>query len=143
MKHFINKRKFCRTSSHRSSMLRNLSLSLLTHERIVTTLPKAKELRPYIEKLITRARSLKKKESFNFRRTFAAMFGESSIIDKLFNILVERYKDRPGGYTRIIKCGFRRGDNAPLALIEFVDFDLSLSLSSSSPEALQIADTSR
>ncbi|QXK91813.1 50S ribosomal protein L17 [Neoehrlichia mikurensis] len=121
MKHRIKHRKFCRTSSHRASMLRNLSISLLKHERIVTTLPKAKDLRPYVEKLISIAKNYKFKDNVYGRRLLVSKLHNLEIINKLMDSLADRYKDRNGGYIRIIKYGFRKGDSAPIAIIELVD----------------------
>jgi len=117
MRHRKAGRKLNRTSSHRKAMLRNMAASLFTHEAIRTTLPKAKELRRVAEPLIT----LSKKDSVAHRRLAFARLRDREIVTKLFNELGPRYLSRPGGYLRILKCGFRVGDNAPLAYIELLD----------------------
>ena len=117
MRHRLKNRKLNRTSSHRKALFQNLSQSLIEHELIKTTLPKAKELRRVIERLIT----LAKTDSLHHRRlTFDRLRDRASVV-KLFNELAPRYASRPGGYVRILKCGFRKGDNAPMAYIELVD----------------------
>ncbi|ABV76569.1 MULTISPECIES: 50S ribosomal protein L17 [spotted fever group] len=121
MRHKIKGRKLNVTSSHRQAMLANMAVALVTHEQIKTTLPKAKELRPYIETLITKA----KKADLMVRRSVLSKIKDKTAVEKLINILGTRYKDRPGGYTRIIKAGFRYGDLAPIAYIEFVDRDIN------------------
>ena len=123
MRHGFRGRRFNRRAEHRSSMLSNLSASLIKHEQIVTTLPKAKDLRPIVEKLVT----LAKQGSLHARRQAIAEVGRGceAEVRKLFDVLATRYKDRHGGYTRIIKAGFRYGDSAPVAVIEFVDRDVS------------------
>lgn len=121
MRHKIKGRKLNVTSSHRQAMLTNMVVALVTHEQIKTTLPKAKELRPYIETLITKA----KKADLTVRRSVLSKIKDKKAVEKLINILGTRYKDRPGGYTRIIKAGFRYGDLAPIAYIEFVDRDIN------------------
>ncbi|ABV85058.1 MULTISPECIES: 50S ribosomal protein L17 [spotted fever group] len=121
MRHKIKGRKLNVTSSHRQAMLANMVVALVTHEQIKTTLPKAKELRPYIETLITKA----KKADLTVRRSVLSKIKDKKAVEKLINILGTRYKDRPGGYTRIIKAGFRYGDLAPIAYIEFVDRDIN------------------
>lgn len=121
MKHRIKQRKLGRTSSHRKAMFANMSAALIKHEQITTTLPKAKELRPFVEKLITLA---KKGGLANRRRAIAATRDETQT-KKLFDVLGARYETREGGYIRIMKAGFRYGDNAPMAVIEFVDRDVS------------------
>lgn len=117
MRHNNAFRKLNRTSSHRMAMLRNMSNSLLHHEVIVTTLPKAKELRRYVEPMIT----IGKKPSLANRRLVFNRLRNRLIVSKLFDQLGPRYEKRPGGYVRILKCGFRKGDNAAMALIELVD----------------------
>ncbi|MBD1147645.1 50S ribosomal protein L17 [Pelagibacterales bacterium SAG-MED31] len=119
MKHNIKHRKLNRTSSHRKALLMNLSNSLIKHEQITTTLPKAKELRPFVEKLI----SLGKKGDLASRRKSISILQDEKMSKKIFDTLADRYKDRSGGYTRIIKLGNRYGDNAPTAVIELVDRD--------------------
>ena len=120
MKHGIKQRKLNRTSQHRKAMLSNMSAALIKHEQITTTLPKAKELRPIIEKLVT----LGKRGDLHARRQAAAQLKEDKDVAKLFEVLGPRYKDRQGGYVRILKAGFRYGDMAPMAIIEFVDRDI-------------------
>jgi len=117
MKHGIKKRKLNRFSSHRGLLLINLSKSLLKYEQIRTTLPKAKELKSFVEKLITLG---KRGGLDNMKRAFSILH-ESDIVSKLFDVLSVRYKDRNGGYTRVIKHNFRRGDSAPMAIVELVD----------------------
>ena len=119
MKHNIKNRKLNRTSSHRKAMFMNMSNSLVKHEQITTTLPKAKELKRFIEKIIT----LGKKGDLFSRRKAISVLQDQKMVKKIFDILSDRYKDRKGGYTRIIKLGNRIGDNAPMAVIEFVDRD--------------------
>ena len=121
MRHKIAHRKLNRTASHRKAMFANMSSSLVEHEQIVTTLPKAKELRPFVEKLVT----LAKKGDLNSRRIAISRMRNKEQAKKLFDILGPRYADRPGGYIRIMKAGFRYGDNAPMAVIEFVERDES------------------
>ena len=129
MRHGFKGRRFSRSASHRKSMLANLSVSLLEHEQIVTTLPKAKELRPIVEKLVT----LGKKGGLALRRQAISELRDHDQVKKLFDVLAARYKDRQGGYTRIIKAGFRYGDNAPMAVIEFVDRDVDAKGQDSGP----------
>ncbi len=117
MRHRQSGRKLNRNSSHRKAMFSNMASSLLNHEVIKTTLPKAKELRRVAEPLITMAKS----DSVHRRRLAFARLGDREIVTKLFNELGPRYKDRPGGYLRILKMGFRAGDKAPMALVELVD----------------------
>ncbi|QGR02646.1 50S ribosomal protein L17 [Ehrlichia ruminantium] len=121
MRHRVAHRKFSRTSAHRMSMLLNLSISLIKHERITTTLPKAKELRPYVEKLITIGKVYKEKNLVYGKRLLISKLRNIDASDKLMNVLSVRYKSRNGGYTRIMKNGFRKGDCAPIAIIELVD----------------------
>lgn len=129
MRHRIARRKLNRTSSHRKAMLQNMAVALIKHEQIKTTVPKAKELRPYVEKLIT----LGKRGSLHARRQALSKLPEKQAVDKLFSILAERYAERPGGYTRILKAGFRYGDAAPMAFIEFIDRDLEAKGTDSGP----------
>lgn len=117
MRHRKAGRKLNRTSSHRKAMMRNMAASLFTHELIRTTLPKAKELREVAEPLIT----LSKQDSVAHRRLAFARLRDRGVVTKLFNELGPRYQTRPGGYLRILKCGFRAGDNAPMAYVELVD----------------------
>ncbi|NNE58215.1 MAG: 50S ribosomal protein L17 [Hellea sp.] len=119
MRHRIAHRKLNRTASHRKAMFANMASSLIEHEQIVTTLPKAKELRPFVEKLVT----LAKKGDLGSRRIAIARTRNKEMSKKLFDVLGPRYKDRQGGYIRVLKAGFRYGDNAPMAVIEFVDRD--------------------
>ena len=119
MKHGIKQRKLNRTSQHRKAMLANMAAALVKHEQITTTLPKAKELRPFVEKLVT----LGKKGGLANRRLAISRMRDQEQVEKLFDTLAERYKEREGGYIRIMKAGFRYGDNAPMAVIEFVDRD--------------------
>ena len=119
MRHRKQGRKLNRTQSHRKAMFMNMSVSLLTHEQIVTTLPKAKELRAVVDKLIT----LGKRGDLHARRQAASQLQNNETVQKLFSTLADRYKERPGGYTRVLKAGFRYGDNAPMAVIELVDRD--------------------
>ena len=121
MRHKMAHRKLNRTASHRKAMFANMASSLIEHEQIVTTLPKAKELRPIVEKLVT----LAKKGDLNSRRIAIARTRNKEMSKKLFDVLGPRYKDRQGGYILIMKAGFRYGDNAPMAVIEFVDRDES------------------
>ena len=121
MRHAKRGRKLNRTASHRKAMFANMAASLIQHEQIVTTLPKAKDLRPIVEKMIT----LGKRGDLHARRQAISQVRDPSVIGKLFDTLAPRYADRNGGYTRVLKAGFRRGDNAPLAVIEFVDRDPS------------------
>ncbi len=119
MKHNIKNKKLNKTSSHRKAMFMNMSNSLIKHEQITTTLAKAKEIRRFVEKIIT----LGKKGDLLSRRKTISILQDQKMSKKVFDVLAERYKDRPGGYTRIIKLGNRFGDNAPTAVIEFVDRD--------------------
>jgi large subunit ribosomal protein L17 len=119
MRHGKAGRKLNRTASHRSAMFANMAASLIEHEQIVTTLPKAKELRPVFEKLVT----LAKRGDLHARRLAAARIRDEAMTKKLFETIGPRYKERDGGYTRVLKAGFRYGDNAPLAVIELVDRD--------------------
>ncbi|WP_333023240.1 50S ribosomal protein L17 [Wolbachia endosymbiont of Pentidionis agamae] len=123
MKHAVKKRRLSRGTAHRSSMLKNMSISLIIHEQIITTVVKAKELRPYVEKLITIA---KNKNSLHGRRLlYSYLYNDRVAVDKLLSILSDRYRSRNGGYCRIIKSGFRKGDCAPIAVIELVDRNIS------------------
>jgi large subunit ribosomal protein L17 len=119
MKHNITQRKLNRTTSHRKALLMNLSNALIKHEQITTTLPKAKELRPFVEKIIT----LGKNGDLKSRRKAISILQDEKNIKKIFDIIADRYKERTGGYTRIVKIGNRFGDNAPTAIIELVDRD--------------------
>ncbi len=119
MRHRVGGRKLGRTSSHRTAMFRNMAAALIKHEQITTTLPKAKELRPYVEKLIT----LAKKGQLSHRRLAHARLLDDAQLAKLFDTLARRYVDRSGGYTRVVKAGIRASDAAPMAVIELVDRD--------------------
>ena len=130
MRHAKGYRRLNRTHEHRKALFANMAGSLIEHEQIKTTLPKAKELRPIVEKLIT----LAKRGDLHARRQAAAMLKEDKDVAKLFDVLGPRYKDRAGGYIRVLKAGFRYGDMAPMAIIEFVDRD---------PEAKGAADRAR
>src|SRR5437773_6657165 len=119
MRHGNAHRKFNRRSNQRSALFQHLASALIKHEQIVTTLPKAKDLRPIVEKLITRA----KRGDLHARRQAVAQMRDVAMVKKLFDVLGPRYKDRDGGYIRVLKAGFRYGDSAPVAVIEFVDRD--------------------
>lgn len=121
MRHGIAHRKLNRTASHRKAMFANMAASLIEHEQIVTTLPKAKEMKPFMDKLVT----LAKKGDLHARRQAIAIVRNKDAVKKLFDVMGERYKDRQGGYTRVLKAGYRFGDNAPRAVIELVDRDES------------------
>ncbi|MCX5514531.1 50S ribosomal protein L17 [Kaistia algarum] len=120
MRHGKSGRKFSRTASHRKAMFANMAVALITHEQITTTLPKAKDLRPIVEKLVT----LGKRGDLHARRQAIAELRDVEAAKKLFETLGPRYKERQGGYTRVLKAGFRYGDNAPVAVIEFVERDV-------------------
>ncbi len=119
MRHRSGARKLNRTSSHRKAMFSNMAVSLLIHEQIKTTLPKAKDLRRVVDKMIT----LGKRGTLHTRRQAFSYLRDDTAVSKLFGALAERYKERGGGYTRVLKAGFRYGDNAPMAFIELVDRD--------------------
>ena len=119
MRHGIHGRKLNRTSSHRKALFANMATALIKHEQITTTLPKAKELRPFVEKLVT----LGKRGGLHARRQALAVLRDRTITEKLFSTLGPRYADRKGGYIRVLRAGFRYGDSAPMAVIEFVDRD--------------------
>jgi large subunit ribosomal protein L17 len=129
MRHGNRGRKLSRTASHRKAMFANMSAALIKHEQIVTTLPKAKDLRPIVEKLIT----LGKRGDLHARRQAIAQIRDEAQVAKLFAVLGPRYAERQGGYIRILKAGFRYGDNAPLAVIEFVDRDVDAKGQDSGP----------
>jgi large subunit ribosomal protein L17 len=129
MRHKSGGRKLQRTSAHRTAMFRNMSASLIKHEQITTTVAKAKELRPYIEKLVT----LAKRGGLANRRLAMSRLMDDTQLVKLFDVLAERYKDRNGGYTRVIKAGIRASDAAPIAIIEFVDRDVDAKGQDSGP----------
>jgi large subunit ribosomal protein L17 len=120
MRHKVGHRKLQRPTAHRNAMLRNMAASLIKHEQIMTTLPKARELRPYVEKLIT----LAKKGGLSNRRLAMSRLMDDTQLVKLFDTLATRYADRPGGYARVVKAGFRGSDAAPMGIIELVDRDV-------------------
>ncbi len=136
MRHGVSGRKFSRTTSHRLAMFSNMANALIKHEQIKTTLPKAKDLRPIVEKLIT----LGKKGGLANKRLAYAELRDNAVVDKLFTVIAERYKDRTGGYTRVLKAGFRYGDNAPMAVIEFVDRDVAAKGKDSGPVLVKDED---
>ncbi len=119
MRHKVSGRKLNRTSSHRKALFKNLAQALIKNEQIKTTLPKAKDLRPIVEKLVT----LGKRGDLHARRQALAALQDQEVVSKLMSVLAGRFASRSGGYTRILKAGFRYGDNAPMAVIEFVDYD--------------------
>jgi large subunit ribosomal protein L17 len=129
MRHAKTHRKFNRRSEHRRAMLANLAASLIKHEQIVTTLPKAKDLRPVVEKLVT----LGKRGDLHARRQAIAQMRDIAMVKKLFEVIGPRYQARAGGYTRVVKAGFRYGDCAPVAVIEFVDRDVEAKGKDSGP----------
>ncbi|QAY96982.1 50S ribosomal protein L17 [Methylovirgula ligni] len=129
MYHGRAKRRFNRTHEHRKAMFANMSQALIKHEQIVTTLPKAKDLRPVVEKLVT----LGKRGDLHARRQAISQIKDVDLVRKLFDVLGPRYKARNGGYTRVLKAGFRKGDNAALAVIEFVDRDVEAKGKDSGP----------
>ncbi len=131
MRHRMSGRKLNRTSSHRKAMFANMAAALIKHEQIKTTLPKAKELRPITDKLIT----LGKKGGLANRRLALSRLRDEGMVTKLFDTLGPRYADRPGGYTRVLHAGFRRGDMAPMAIIELVDRDTEAKGQDSGPTA--------
>ena len=141
MRHRIGGRKLNRTSQHRQMLFRNMAQALIKHEQIVTTLPKAKELRPVVERLIT----LGKRGDLHARRLAHARLRDDAMTKKLFDVLGKRYEDRAGGYCRIMKAGFRYGDSAPMAVIELVDRDEDARGQDSGPvqveDDLQVGDT--
>ncbi|MFZ5693858.1 MAG: 50S ribosomal protein L17 [Pseudomonadota bacterium] len=135
MRHGNAHRKLNRTAEHRKAMFANMCAALIKHEQIITTLPKAKDLRPIVEKLVT----LGKRGDLHARRQAVAQIRDVDMVKKLFEVLGPRYKDRHGGYTRIIKAGFRYGDSAPIAVIEFVDRDEDAKGKDSGPVQAQTA----
>ncbi|GAB6842082.1 large subunit ribosomal protein L17 [Methylorubrum rhodinum] len=135
MRHAYRGRRFNRTAEHRKAMFANMSAALIKHEQIVTTLPKAKDLRPVVEKLI----SLGRTDSVHARRLAMAQIRDADMVRKLFTVLGPRYQSRPGGYCRIMKAGFRYGDNAPMAVIEFVDRDVDARGKDSGPAQVDAA----
>lgn len=139
MRHRVAHRKLGRTSSHRLSVLRNLSASLISHGRIRTTLAKAKELRPFAEKLVT----LGRKDSLHARRRALSILPDKKAVAKLFNDLSPRFSERPGGYTRILKLSPRQGDGAPMAFIEFVDYRFDGSTASTETKTAKAKDDAK
>jgi large subunit ribosomal protein L17 len=136
MYHGRSKRRFNRTAEHRKAMFANMCQALIKHEQIITTLPKAKDLRPVVEKLIT----LGKRGDLHARRQAISQMKDVDLVRKLFDVLAPRYKTRNGGYTRVLKAGFRYGDNAPMAVIEFVDRDVNARGQDSGPTAEAAAE---
>jgi len=136
MRHRKSGRRLNRDSAHRKAMFANMASALIKHEQIKTTLPKAKELRPIVEKLVT----LAKRGDLHARRLASARLQDRAMVTKLFAVLAERYKDRPGGYIRIIRANFRYGDCAPMAYIEFVDRDVDAKGLNSGPIVLDEED---
>ena len=129
MRHGMSGRKLNRTSSHRKAMFANMAAALIKHEQITTTLPKAKDLRPVVEKLVT----LGKRGDLHARRQAIAQMRDVAMVKKLFDVIGPRYKGRNGGYTRVLKAGFRHGDSAPVGVIEFVDRDVEAKGQDSGP----------
>jgi len=121
MRHLNAGRRLNRTTSHRTAMFANMACALIKHEQITTTLPKAKELRPVVEKLVTKAKN--GKGSLHARRLAISQIKDADMVTKLFDVIGPRYASRPGGYLRVLKAGNRYGDNAPMAVIEFIDRD--------------------
>ncbi len=136
MYHGRAQRRFNRTAEHRKAMFANMSQALIKHEQIITTLPKAKDLRPVVEKLVT----LGKQGDLHARRQAIAQMKDIGLVEKLFSVLAPRYKDRQGGYCRIMKAGFRYGDNAAMAVIEFVDRDVTARGKDSGPVQVEAAE---
>jgi len=136
MRHGNRGRKFNRTASHRKAMFANMAAALIKHEQIVTTLPKAKDLRPVVEKLITMA----KKGGLHARRVAMSQVRDETQVGKLFTVLAPRFGARKGGYTRVLKAGFRFGDSAPMAVIEFVDRDTAEKGKDSGPSQKAVAE---
>jgi large subunit ribosomal protein L17 len=131
MRHRNSGRKLGKTSSHRTAMFANMTAALIKHEQIKTTLPKAKELRPVMEKLVTLSR--RGAGDLHARRQALAQVRDAAQVKKLFDVLAPRYSGRPGGYTRVLKAGFRHGDNAAMAIIEFIDRDIEAKGKDSGP----------
>ena len=131
MRHGMSGRKLNRTKAHRKALFMNLAQALVKHEQIKTTLPKAKDLRPVVEKLVT----LGKRGGLHARRQLISHLQDEKLVTKLLTVLADRYKGRPGGYTRVLKAGFRYGDAAPMAIIEFVDRDVTAKGKDSGPTA--------
>jgi large subunit ribosomal protein L17 len=135
MRHGMKQRKLGRKSGHRKSMFINMAHALIKHEQISTTLPKAKDLRPQVEKLIT----LAKRGDLHARRQALSALKDVDLVNKLFTTIAERYKSRKGGYTRVLKAGFRYGDAAPMAIIELVDRDTSAKGKDSGPVQVELS----
>lgn len=129
MRHRVAGRKLSRTSAHRAALFKNMAAALIKHEQITTTLPKARELRPYVEKLVT----LAKRGGLANRRLAIARLGDLDQVQKLFDVIGPRYAERNGGYTRVLKAGIRASDAAPMAVIEFVDRDVTAKGKDSGP----------
>jgi large subunit ribosomal protein L17 len=138
MRHLNSGRRLNRTTAHRSAMFANMACALIKHEQITTTLPKAKELRPVVEKLVTKAKNAK--SNLHARRLAISQIKDEAMVTKLFEVLAPRYKARPGGYTRVLKAGFRYGDRAAMAVIEFVDRDPDAKGKDSGPVEAQGAE---
>jgi large subunit ribosomal protein L17 len=136
MRHGMSGRKLNRTSSHRRAMFANMANALFKHEQITTTVPKAKDLRPYAEKLIT----LAKRGDLHSRRQAMSKLRDKAVVSKLFSTIAERYTDRSGGYTRVMKAGYRYGDSAPMAVIELVDRDLDAKGLDSGPVEAKVVE---
>ena len=137
MRHLKSGRRLNRSSSHRTAMFANMACALIKHEQITTTLPKAKDLRPIVEKLVT----LGKRGDLHARRQAIAQMRDLAMVKKLFEVIGPRYKDRDGGYTRVMKAGFRYGDSAPVAVIEFVDRDIEAKGKDSGPVQARAEET--
>jgi large subunit ribosomal protein L17 len=137
MRHGSSGRKFNRRSNQRKALFQHLASALIKHEQVITTLPKAKDLRPIVEKLVT----LAKKGDLHARRQAVAELRDPPMVKKLFDVLGPRYKDRQGGYTRVLKAGFRYGDNAPVGVIEFVDRDVDARGQDSGPVQERAAES--
>jgi large subunit ribosomal protein L17 len=137
MRHGKAHRKLNRTAEHRRAMFANMAAALIKHEQIVTTLPKAKDLRPIVEKLVT----LGKRGDLNARRRAIAELRDIAMVRKLFDVLGPRYQERNGGYTRVLKAGFRYGDSAPRAVIEFVERDIDAKGKDSGPTSGETSET--
>ncbi len=136
MRHGFRGRRFNRTPEHRQAMFANMSAALIKHEQIITTLPKAKDLRPFVEKLVT----LAKRGDLHARRQALSKVRDEVMVRKLFEVLGPRYAARPGGYIRVLKAGFRYGDNAPMAVIEFVDRDVNARGQDSGPVEVEASE---
>jgi len=137
MRHRNQGRKLGKTASHRTAMFANMAAALIKHEQIKTTLPKAKELRPFVEKLVT----LSRRNNLHARRLAMSQLRDETQVKKLFDIIGPRYVSRPGGYTRVLKAGFRHGDNAAMAFIEFIDRDVEAKGKDSGPVEIDENET--